>query len=212
MKGNVSMIKIAYSNVDKLNLSKGYQLVSPFRKEKIDEFRFIKDKKLSCGVELLLLKLLSDIGIYDPIFDLNKYGKPYLSNYPQIYFNVSHSKNYIACGISDLEIGVDIEYNDPTIDLNIAKHYFYNSEYKSIMNAKKPSDEFFKYWVLKESYMKYTGLGFRLNLDSFEVNENKIIGNDNLELSLFNVDDYKLGVCSKYKVKKIQQIDLNLYL
>ena len=38
----------------------------------------------------------------------------------------------------------------------------------------------------------------------------KIIGNDKLELSLFDVDDYKLGVASKFKVKEIENIDLIL--
>ena len=198
------MIRIAYSDVSDLDLVKGYELVTDSRKEKIDSFRFDKDKKLSCGVELLLVRLLA--------FSIDEYGKPYLSNYADVHFNMSHSGNHIACGISDYKIGLDIEYNDPEIDLDIAKHYFFKSEYLSIINARKPSDEFFSYWVLKESYMKYTGLGFRLDLDSFEVsrNKDKIIGNDKLELSLFDVDDYKLGVASKFKVKEIENIDLIL--
>ena len=167
------MIRIAYSDVSDLDLGKGYDLVTSSRKEKIDHFRFEKDKKLSCGVELLLFRLLDDIGISDPVFSIDEYGKPYLSNYRDIHFNMSHSGNYIACGISDSKIGLDIEYNDPEIDLDIAKHYFFKSEYVSIIRARKPSDEFFSYWVLKESYMKYTGLGFRLDLDSFEVSRSK---------------------------------------
>ena len=196
------MIRIAYSDVSDLDLVKGYELVTDSRKEKIDNFRFDKDKKLSCGVELLLVRLLADIGINDPVFSIDEYGKPYLSNYADVHFNMSHSGNHIACGISDSKIGY----------LDIAKHYFFKSEYVSIINALKPSDEFFSYWVLKESYMKYTGLGFRLDLDSFEVsrNKDKIIGNDKLELSLFDVDDYKLGVASKFKVKEIENIDLIL--
>lgn len=206
------MIRIAYSDVSDLDLVKGYELVTDSRKEKIDSFRFDKDKKLSCGVELLLVRLLADIGINDPVFSIDEYGKPYLSNYADVHFNMSHSGNHIACGISDSKIGLDIEYNDPEIDLDIAKHYFFKSEYLSIIHARKPSDEFFSYWVLKESYMKYTGLGFRLDLDSFEVsrNKDKIMGKDGLELSLFDVDDYKLGVASKFKVKEIENIDLIL--
>ena len=80
-----------------------------------------------------------------------KYGKAYISNHEDIYFNLSHSGKMVACAISDREVGVDVELIDPTIDLNIAKHYFYNSEYENIMNCENSSDEFFKYWVLKES-------------------------------------------------------------
>ena len=41
----------------------------------------------------------------------------------------------VLCAISDKEVGVDIEYIDPEIDLNIAKNYFYNEEYENIMNS-----------------------------------------------------------------------------
>ncbi len=65
------MIRIAYSDVSDLDLVKGYELVTDSRKEKIDSFRFDKDKKLSCGVELLLVRLLADIGINDPVFSID---------------------------------------------------------------------------------------------------------------------------------------------
>ena len=200
------MIKIAYCNVENLDLKKAYGLVPKNRQEKIDFYRFDKDKKLSAGAYLLLDKLLKEENITHPIFKTQEYGKSYISNYENIYFNLSHSDKLVACAISDKEIGVDIEYNDPEIDLNIAKNYFYNSEYEGIMNSKNPSDEFFKYWVLKESYMKYTGLGFNLDLDSFEIiiKENIKLNNDknNLKFSLFDVYDYKLAICSKYNVKE----------
>ena len=213
------MINLYYSNIKDLNLKKGYSKVSNQRKAKINRLKFEKDKKLSCGVELLLIKSLKDIGIEDPIFKLDKNNKPYISNYPNIYFNLSHSENMIACGISDSQIGVDIEYNDPNIDLNLAKHYFFNKEYNSIINSKNPTDEFFKYWVLKESYMKYTGLGFKLALNSFEIdidnNSNQIILKKenkplNLEFNLFNIEDntYKLAICSKDNVKKAVKVNI----
>ena len=88
-------------------------------------------------------KLLSEENITDPIFKTEKYGKAYISNHENIHFNLSHSGKMVLCAISDREVGADIEYIDPTIDLNIAKHYFYNSEYENIMNAKNKSEEFF---------------------------------------------------------------------
>lgn len=212
------MIKLFYSNIKDLNLNEGYLKVSNKRKAKIDSFRFEKDKKLSCGVELLLLKSLNDIGIKNPIFKLDKNNKPYLANYNNIYFNLSHSEDMIACGISDTPLGVDIEYIDETIDLNLAKHYFFNKEYKAIINSENPIDEFFNYWVLKESYMKYTGLGFKLDLDSFEIKKNNsdeinlIINNqvnNNIKFSLFDVGEYKLAIASKYTVKEAIEINVD---
>ena len=203
------MIRIAYCNVENLDLKKGYELVSDKRKEKIDFYRFEKDKKLSCGAYLLLQDLLKEEGISKPEFEVGKYGKAYICNYEDIYFNVSHSGKMVCCAISDMEVGVDIEYNDPTIDLDIAKNYFYNSEYENIMKSDNPSNEFFRYWVLKESYMKYTGLGFNLDLNSFEIliGDEITLKNDekNLKFNLFDVGEYKLASAGHYKTDKLDK-------
>ena len=207
------MIKLAYCNVENLDLKKAYGLVSKERQEKIDFYRFEKDKKLSAGAYLLLKKLLSEENVTNPLFKTGKYGKAYISNHKNTYFNLSHSGKMVLCAISDMEVGVDVEYIDPTIDLNIAKHYFYNSEYESIMNAENQADEFFKYWVLKESYMKYTGLGMNLNLDSFEIIiDDKIKlknGNENLKFNLFNIKDYKIGIASHNEASELIEYDIS---
>lgn len=206
------MIKLAYCNVENLDLGKAYCLVSKNRQEKIDFYRFEKDKKLSAGAYLLLKKLLSEENITDPSFKTGKYGKSYISNHENIYFNLSHSGKVVLCAISDMEVGVDVEYIDHEIDLNIAQNYFYNREYENIMNAENRPDEFFKYWVLKESYMKYTGFGMNLKLDSFEiVIEDKIRlrkDNENLKFNLFNVKNYKIGTASHYDVSKLIEYDV----
>ena len=207
------MIRLAYCNVENLNLIKAYPLVSPDRQKKIDFYRFEKDKKLSAGAYLLLKKMLSDENITNPLFKVGKYGKAYISNKDNIHFNLSHSGKMVLCAISDKEVGADIEYNDSAIDLNIAKNYFYNSEYDNIMNAKNPSDEFFRYWVLKESYMKYTGLGMNLKLNSFEIiirDEIKLKNNnENLKFNLFDIEDYKIGIASHYHVTDLTEYDIN---
>ena len=206
------MIKLAYCNVEDLDLKKAYGLVSKSRREKIDFYRFDKDKKLSAGAYLLLRKLLLEENITNPIFKTEKYGKAYISNFENVYFNLSHSGKMVLCAISDREVGVDIEYSDPEIDLNIAKLYFYNGEYESIMNSQNPADEFFKYWVLKESYMKYTGLGMNLKLDSFEIkigDEIKLKNDDEgLKFNLFNVENYKIGIASHYEVSNLIEYDV----
>ena len=207
------MIKLAYCNVETLDLKRCYSKVSKERQEKIDFYRFDKDKKLSCGAYLLLTKLLDEAGITKPCFKTEKYGKAYISNYEDIYFNLSHSRKMVACAISDREVGVDVEYNDPTIDLNIAKNYFFNTEYENIKKSDNPTNEFFRYWVLKESYMKYTGLGFNLELDSFEIEMNKEIklknDKNNLKFSLFDLKDYKLATCSPYHTRDCLEYSWN---
>ena len=207
------MIKLAYCDVENLDLKKAYLLVPKERREKIDFYRFNKDKKLSAGAFLLLKKLLSDENIPNFKIKTGKYEKPYISDNKNIYFNLSHSGKMVLCAISDRELGVDIEINDPTIDLNIAKHYFYNSEYENITNTKNSADEFFKYWVLKESYMKYTGLGMNLKLDSFEIlieDEIKLKNdNKNLKFNLFDIENYKIAIASHYDVDELREVNVD---
>lgn len=214
------MIKVAYCNVKDLDLEKTYPILPESRQEKVDNFIFDKDKKLSSGVYLLLKKMLDEENIDDPIIETEKDGKPYISNYENIHFNMSHAGRMVACAISDEEIGIDIEKIDPLIDMKIAQTFFYNSEYDNIKKSDNRVDQFFKYWVLKESYMKYTGLGFLLDLDKFEIviddgktkvkNQNPELkeNEDDVKFSYFDLNQYKLAICSENKAEEILEYDL----
>ena len=60
--------------------------------------------------------------------------------------------------------------------------------------------------------MKYTGLGFNLELDSFEIiidDEIKLKNDENdIRFSLFNINDYKLAIASKYDVEEVMEYDI----
>ena len=214
------MIKVAYCNVKDLDLEKTYPILPESRQEKVDNFIFDKDKKLSSGVYLLLKKMLDEENIDDPIIETEKDGKPYISNYENIHFNMSHAGRMVACAISDEEIGIDIEKIDPLIDMKIAQTFFYNSEYDNIKKSDNRVDQFFKYWVLKESYMKYTGLGFLLDLDKFEIviedgetkvkNQNHELkeNEDDVKFSYFDLNQYKLAICSENEADEILEYNL----
>ena len=85
-----------------------------------------------------------------------------------LFFNVSHAGDYVVGVLSDCEVGCDIEKN-ANAPLEVAEHYFYHSELAYIKAAEDKDKAFFTLWTLKESYMKMTGRGMSLPLDSFEV-------------------------------------------
>lgn len=190
-----------------------YSLSSDVRKEKANKMRFKKDKCLSLGIEYLLMCALKDFGIdyKNAKFKVDEYSKPYIEG-ENVYFNLSHSENKVMCIISNRVVGCDVEKITP-IDLTVAKKYFFKGEYKAIENCKTQSemeDLFFRYWTLKESFMKCTGLGFRLPLDAFCVSigekEIKVEHSvDNEKYSLFeqNLNDgYKYAWCIKGDIKE----------
>lgn len=169
------MLKIATMNVRALEedevFDRFFAQLSPFRQEKLNRYRFRKDRLLSLGAGVLLDRLLQDLGLreHDMEYSLGENEKPFFSNAPELQFNLSHSDTQVLAALSDHPVGCDIEKIRP-IDLKLAKRFFHEDEYAAIAAGNTEAERqrlFFRYWTLKESYMKCTGLGFRLPLDSF---------------------------------------------
>ncbi len=106
-----------------------------------------------------------------------EYGKPFLSEHPEIRYNMSHADGIAVCLMTDSECGVDCENVRPYRP-NVVKRAFSESEKKLIENT--PEDErdllFFRLWTLKESYVKAIGIGisYPLNTVEFSFEGNKI--------------------------------------
>jgi len=151
----------------------GYQQVSSYRKNKIDAFLFQKDKVLSLGVELLLMQSLIDSGIppTNVKLDFIQNNKPCLKDYPEFQYNLSHSGTQVMCITGETPVGCDVE-KISSVSLDFAEKCFFNSEIARIIAEKEGRNRdtlFFRYWTLKESFMKVTGLGMNLPLDAFEI-------------------------------------------
>lgn len=151
-----------------------YGRVSEERRRKTDAYRFEKDRRLSLGAEVLLYASLEKFGYDRPdrvSFAYGENNKPYIGGDGNIFFNLSHSGEYVMCAVSDREVGCDIQKmgDDDTL---LAKKFFLPREYETI--AAQPTehekrDMFYRYWTLKESYMKVTGKGMSMPLDGFEI-------------------------------------------
>ena len=126
-------------------------LVGIRRREKVIRYRMPDDRKRSLGAGIIIRYSDNEKPVVDGLF-----------------FNVSHAGDYVVGVLSDCEVGCDIEKN-ANAPLEVAEHYFYHSELAYIKAAKNKDKAFFTLWTLKESYMKMTGRGMSLPLDSFEV-------------------------------------------
>lgn len=107
------------------------------------------------------ISMLDAIKEYDQEYDYetgtNSSGKPYFINFPDIYFNISHSGKYVACVVSDKEVGIDIE-GDRKASISLAGRFFCPEEV-SWINEADSEDRFFRIWTLKEAYGKAIGCG-----------------------------------------------------
>lgn len=95
-------------------------------------------------------------------------GKPYLTGFPGVHFNLSHSGPWGACALSGFPVGVDVELIRP-LRRNVAGRFFTKTE--QLYLARRPEEEFFRLWTRKESFAKAVGRGLQLQLDTFSVLE-----------------------------------------
>jgi len=182
--------------------------VSQKRKEKIGKYKFQVDAKRSLFASLLVRYIACckmNVRNENIMFNNNIYGKPYLYGVEDQHFNISHSGKWVVCGWSTREIGVDVEVVD-SIDLDIAKKFFCESEYLSILNTntEERNDLFFDFWTLKESYIKYKGCGFFTPINSFKfdlkLGKVAIKSNDNRKPLFYRVkldERHKLALCTE---------------
>lgn len=198
-----------------------YSLMPAERQEKIDKFRIDASKRLSLAAGLLLDYVLCQYGssLAESEMVYNEHDKPMFKG-NAIQFNLSHSGDYAICVVSDRGIGCDIEQIKPNND-KIAKRFFCESEYNDILSA--PDDAakmtlFYRYWTLKESFIKAIGTGLATPLSSFEMHlgdDISIEQNYNNEKYYFKefdeISGYRIAVCSQNDCKDLQleKIDLN---
>ncbi len=139
-----------------------YEFVPGFRKKKADEITILQKKAQSIGVWYLLEQVIQ------------KYK---LEKFP--VYNLSHSGDYVLCAVDlggekDIAVGCDIE-KIKKINLKIAERFFCENEYRHILNQdslEKQQESFFRYWVLKESFVKAIRRGFVQDTKSFEIQLN----------------------------------------
>ena len=186
---------------DPLENQKILELVDFKRKNKVVRYRMPDDRKRSLGAGILIKKILNENGLSESSLKYSENEKPFADN---LFFNISHSGDYVVGVVSDCDVGCDIERISGA-PLEVAEHYFCPGELAYIKNAKNKDKVFFTLWTLKESYMKMTGRGMSLSLDSFEIVPRAggfTIGNPPENHCFFKTvefEDYVFSICNENK-------------
>lgn len=201
----VKILDIQKEKLDELCLQ-----ITPEKKCKIQRFVNKEDKIRTLIGEILIRTIIAkELNFIDRnvIFDKNEHGKPYLKDYLDFNFNISHSGELVVCAIDDKTIGIDIEQVKYIEYKEIAECFFSTSEFNYIMQnyAYIQLSKFYEIWTLKESYIKCCGQGLSIPLKSFSIYINrhdniKIITNDKCNTHMLKILDiepgYKMAVCS----------------
>lgn len=121
-------------------------------------------------------------------YDIN--GKPFIFNnlYKGVYFNISHSKEYLFIAISNKKnIGVDIEKIKLNWNYSLLAKSVFSKEDNIIFNSYSEDDKmraFYKAWVQKEAISKALGLGISIGFNTFSVDINPKLSDNNYSLIL----------------------------
>ncbi len=197
-------------NMDKLLTEDIEKKISTQRFNKISRYKDKTKKLLGIISYLMLVHCLNTEGkiVNGLIFSHNKQGKPYLKDYPGIFFNFSHCKFGVVCAISKQEIGVDIQ-NISQYNPKVLSQVLNLREQEMVENSSCPEETFFMLWTLKESYLKAIGTGLTKSMKTitFNIRGNKITSSKpNWSFMSFREKDYVVSVCSKEKINDLQYI------
>ena len=183
------------------DLQKSIPLLSEQRLQKVQRYRFFKDKRLSaCAFLLLRYALQKEAQIFEtPELEFGKFGKPFLKNASKVHFNLSHTSGGIVCGISDAEIGVDIADKDAK-NLDCIQSALHPEEREEVQHSEDPAATFARFWALKESFLKFIGTGIGTNLPKINFShhpENQFLYRDQ-QMQVFEPKETVISSCSHH--------------
>jgi 4'-phosphopantetheinyl transferase len=217
------MITVNCMNISNID-EEAYRLfgnsVSAERRIKAARYYHLDDSKRCICAEILLKYSLFQAGVILKNLEIiyNEYGKPYLNNTKGFLYNLSHAGQWVVIAYGRTEIGVDIEKIQSGKGI-IKSNYFTADEIDFIhaANENEYGKRFTQLWTLKESYLKYLGLGFSADLESFSINalDGVVINKEGIIQSgiklmsyLFDTD-YYISVCAMEKEVCIREITLD---
>ncbi|NOQ88950.1 MAG: 4'-phosphopantetheinyl transferase superfamily protein, partial [Gammaproteobacteria bacterium] len=136
-------------------------------KQRYHRFHYEKDRKSYLVAHILLRNALSkyvDVPIEAWQFACNEHGKPEITrtvDLPEMSFNITHTEGLCACVITrGAASGIDAEnVNRQSNYKGIAKRMFSADENAVFDVSKKQTQQFYKFWTLREAYVKALGVG-----------------------------------------------------
>ncbi|MCL2051128.1 MAG: 4'-phosphopantetheinyl transferase superfamily protein [Lachnospiraceae bacterium] len=164
-----------HENIDEAIISKWLAYVTPGQQERLNRFRFREDFLRSLFGEAMIRTVAGEIISVSPE-KLNisrpKGEKPFFPDYPELHFNISHSGEWVICAIGDTQVGIDIEeINNKAVSSSLIKKVLSEKEqeYMDQIADEQRNAVFYRFWTIKEAYVKCVGRGLRISLNKIDI-------------------------------------------
>lgn len=106
-------------------------------------------------------------------FSFNQFGKPCLASESQMEFSMTHSGDLALFAFTTAgRIGVDVERILPLDDLDELEGRYLSKAERNVCANRPPLerlDAFYRFWTLKEAYLKMLGRGLTGDLDALNM-------------------------------------------
>lgn len=167
-------MKLYILSINELNNEKFREhymnLVSPKRRERIEKIKSENDKLRSLAAGVLINHMREDAQISAPI-SYGEHGKPYVTD-NSIYFNLSHSGDYVAIAYGDNEVGIDIQKKRKITEA-LAARILTPAESETLITTDQ--DIMGLIWSIKEAYIKMIGVGLSFDMRNCEIKDDRIL-------------------------------------
>lgn len=152
-------------HIDSLDVDAALAAVDLERREYAMRYKHERSQRQCLAAWLLLQQALrQEYGITSALrLQYNEHGKPSLIDYPDIYFNLSHCRDAVACIVGDSPVGVDVECIDRYCPL-LLNYTMSEQERQLIAASPHPATAFIRLWTMKEALLKLTGQGITNDL------------------------------------------------
>ena len=146
------------SQVTEAEVQRLLPLVDAQRREEALRYKHVFGQFACLKSWLMLKELFKPLGINDLKMDFNEHGKPFLTHYPNIHFNLSHCKNGIAVVVDFVPVGIDIE-SFRKDNIALLRKTMNPAEAEWISTSPDPVETFTQFWTKKEAVVKLRGTG-----------------------------------------------------
>lgn len=161
----MSRVKLLAAKVPEQIKAEEYALYCSPEQLRRMEARPEPERIRSCVGQMLLAELIRRRGQPFTLPLALSYGpqeKPFLRDFPKLFFNLSHSGEWVVCALAPVEVGVDLQA-ERSLRASLVRK-LHPSEQQLMQQL--PDRAFFDFWTLKESYCKCTGEGLRVPLNA----------------------------------------------
>ncbi|XP_067933664.1 L-aminoadipate-semialdehyde dehydrogenase-phosphopantetheinyl transferase-like isoform X2 [Watersipora subatra] len=149
-------------------------------RQRIEQFVFQAPAISSLIGRLMLRKGIQEVigsSNSNITFSRTAEGRPFLPGLDIIDINVSHHGDWVVLALeSGARVGVDVMSMDRPINKDLREYFrlmrkqFTDNEWRQIDKSDNKLHAFYRFWCLKESYVKAIGVGLKYDLQTIDFN------------------------------------------